>query len=91
MPRIRLSESELTELAGKVQKQKQNIDAVTRAGVTAVNQADADWRSSAFETFKGRWTRDRNVLHKLATELSDWNRKLGQHARVANVVNKPFR
>jgi uncharacterized protein YukE len=91
MPRIRLSESELTELAGKVQKQKQNIDAVTRAGVTAVNQADADWRSSAFETFKGRWTRDRNVLDKLATELSDWNRKLGQHARVANVVNKPFR
>jgi uncharacterized protein YukE len=91
MPRIRLSESELTELAGKVQKQKRNIDAVTRAGVTAVNQADADWRSSAFETFKGRWTRDRNVLDKLATELSDWNRKLGQHARVANVVNKPFR
>jgi uncharacterized protein YukE len=91
MPRIRMSETELTELAGKVQKQKQNIDAVTRAGVTAVNQADADWRSSAFETFKGRWTRDRNVLDKLATELSDWNRKLGQHARVANVVNKPFR
>ena len=26
MPRVRMSESELTELAGKVQKQKQNID-----------------------------------------------------------------
>jgi uncharacterized protein YukE len=91
MARIRMSETELTELAGKVQKQKQNIDSVTRAGVTAVNQADAEWRSSAFETFKGRWQRDRTILDKLSTELSDWNRKLGQHAKVANVVNRPFR
>ncbi len=91
MARIRMSETELTELAGKVQKQKQNIDSVTRAGVTAVNQADADWRSSAFETFKGRWQRDRNILDKLSTELSDWNRRLGQHAKVANVVNRPFK
>ena len=90
MPRIRMSESELTELAGKVQKQKHNIDSVTRAGVTAVNQADADWRSTAFETFKGRWQRDRNILDKLSNELADWNRKLGQHAKVANVVNRPF-
>ena len=90
MARIRMSESELTELAGKVQRQKQNIDSVTKAGVTAVNQADAEWRSTAFETFKGRWQRDRNILDKLATELSDWNRKLGQHAKVANVVNRPF-
>jgi len=91
MPRVRMSESELTELAGKVQKQKQNIDSVTRAGVTAVGRADSEWRSSAFETFKQRWSRDRNILDKLATELSDWNRRLGQHAQVANATNKPFR
>jgi uncharacterized protein YukE len=85
-----MSESELTDLAGKIQKQKQNIDSVTRAGVTAVGQADAEWRSSAFETFKSRWSRDRGVLDRLSTELSDWNRKLGQHADVAKAVNRPF-
>ena len=90
MARIRLSESELTDLAGKVPRQKQNIDSVVKAGVTAVGQADADWRSSAFETFKSRWQKDRNILDKLATELSDWNRKLGQHATVARDVNRPF-
>jgi len=91
MPRTRLSESELTDLAGKVNRQKQNIDAVTKAGVSAVNAADAEWRSTAFETFKGRWTRDRNILDKLAAELTAWNRDLGKHAHVANVVNKPFK
>jgi len=90
MARIRMSESELTDLAGKVQRQKQNIDSVVKAGVTAVGQADADWRSSAFETFKARWSKDRSVLDKLATELSDWNKKLGQHATVARDVNRPF-
>ena len=35
--------------------------------------------------------RDRGILDKLAAELTDWNRKLGEHARVANAVNKPFR
>ena len=30
------------------------------------------------------------ILDKLAGELTDWNRKLGEHARVANAVNKPF-
>jgi len=91
MARIRMSETELTDLAGKVQKQKNNIDSVMKAGMSAVNAADADWRSSAFETFKGRWQRDRGILDKLAAELTDWNRKLGEHARVANTVNKPFR
>ena len=90
MPRIRMSESELTDLAGKIQRQKQNTDSVIKAGVTAVSQADADWRSSAFETFKSRWTRDRGILDKLAAELTDWNKKLGQHAAVAREVNRPF-
>ncbi len=90
MARIRMSEAELTDLAGKVQRQKNNVDAVVKAGVTAVGQADADWRSSAFETFKGRWSRDRAILDKLANELTDWNRKLGQHAKVAGAVNRPF-
>ena len=40
MGRIRMSETELTELAGKVRKQKQNIESVTSSGARAVGQAD---------------------------------------------------
>lgn len=63
---------------------------VTRAGASAVNQACADWQSSAFETYKTLWARDKSVLDRLNTEPQDWKRKLNDHATVAARVNRPF-
>ena len=91
MPQIRMSASELRELATKIQKQQQNVADVTRAGATAVGQAGSEWQSTAFETFKQRWSQDKGVLDKLAMDLQDWNKKLGEHAQVADRVNRPFR
>ena len=90
MPAIRMSESELRDLASKIQKPQQNVADVTRAGATAVSTAGSEWQSSAFETFKTRWSQDKGVLDRLAADLQDWNRKLQEHASVANRVNRPF-
>ena len=90
MPNIRMSESELRDLSTKIQRQQQNVADVTRAGASAVNQAGAEWQSSAFETFKSAWARDKGVLDRLNTELQDWKRKLNEHATVAARVNRPF-
>ncbi|HEY1293154.1 MAG TPA: hypothetical protein VGJ60_08750 [Chloroflexota bacterium] len=87
---IRLSESELQELARSTQKQQRNVDDVSRAGESAVRVADSGWRSQAFETFKGRWQQDRSRLTSLTQELARWERQCTQHAQVANRVNQPF-
>jgi uncharacterized protein YukE len=90
MPQIRMSESELRDLATKIQRQQRNTAAVTQAGNTAVGQASAEWQSTAFETFRSRWGSDKGVLERLAADLQDWNRKLNDHASVAARVNRPF-
>jgi uncharacterized protein YukE len=87
---VRLSESELRDLARATQKQQQNVEDVSKAGESAVRMADSDWRSQAFETFKSRWNQDRGKLNSLSQELSNWNRQCTQHAQVANRVNQPF-
>jgi uncharacterized protein YukE len=88
---IRLSESELQELARSTQKQQRNVDDVSRAGESAVRVADSGWRSQAFETFKQRWNQDKSKLTSLTQELANWQRQCTQHAQVANRVNQPFR
>lgn len=88
---IRLSESELQELARSTQKQQRNVDDVSRGGDSAVRVADSGWRSQAFETFKQRWQQDKGKLTSLSEELANWQRQCTQHAQVANRVNQPFR
>jgi uncharacterized protein YukE len=88
---IRLSESELRELARDSHKQRQNVEDVSKAGESAVRVADSDWRSQAFDTFKARWQQDKTRLDALGRELEKWHRQCMQHAQVANRVNQPFR
>jgi hypothetical protein len=87
---VRLSESELQNLAKNTQKQQSNVEDVRRAGESAVRMADSDWKSSAFESFKARWQRDGRELNQLAEQLADWQKKCTQNSQVANRVNKPF-
>jgi uncharacterized protein YukE len=88
---VRLQESELRDLAARMSKQNRNVNDVMDAGRMAVSAADADWRSSAFESFKQRWNQDRAILDRLAAELQHWNRKLEHdHAPTAHRVNLPF-
>ena len=91
MSMIRMSESELMQLANNVKRQQQNTDDVNTACRTAVGQADAGWHSAAFDSFKERYNRDKTILNNLATALRDWNQQLAQvHAPTAHTVNRPF-
>jgi uncharacterized protein YukE len=87
---IQLSETELLQLSQNTQRQKKNVDDVQQSGHNAVNTTDAEWQSSAFESFKALWQRDSKKLGQLSDELGRWIQQTTHHADVAHRVNQPF-
>ena len=83
----RLSESEFMALSGKLNKQRQNLDQIIQQVNSAIT--GADWRSTAAEDYKARWSRNRSVLTKLAQALTEWSNDLkNRQAPAAHELNR---
>ena len=86
---IKISASELEKLSRDTERQRQNVEEITKQINSAVS--GTDWRSSAASSFKDVWTHDKGTLQRLQQDLESWSKQCRDRVPIANRVNEPFR
>ncbi len=85
---IKISASELEKLSRDAKRQEERMQNISSQVNGAVN--GTDWRSSAAESFKALWQKDKQVLSNLQQDLSSWGKHCASQVEPARRVNRPF-
>ena len=88
MQNLKLSSSELNEVS---EQTKHYSDMLTRMRRSIDKIVEGThWHSSAADTFRERWKKDRVEIIRMRQDLERWSELCKAHADLTELLNRPF-